>query len=1001
MRPMNLATRFVCLFLLTGGMFADHCAHGASTSNPSITEVLAGFKNPPASARPGVYWYFMDGNLSRDGITSDLESMREVGIGHVVFLEVKVGVPRGKVDMLSPQWQDMFKHALRECERLDIEMTLGIGPGWAGSGGPWVAPEQSMQHLVSTSTVVTGPGTKAITLPRPVPKPPYFGEGVFTPELKNQWSAYYQDVTVLAYPTPTTTTQIAEIDEKALYYRAPYTSAKGVKPYLAAPAAYPDVPAGAVIPKSRIVDLTSRLQPDGTITWDVPPGDWTIARFGARNNGAITRPAPMPGLGFEADKFSTAPMAFHLDQYVGKLLRHVGELNLKSTGGLKALHIDSWEMGAQNWTPGLREEFTKRRGYDPQPYYPVYIGMVVDSLEISERFLWDLRLTSQELIIEYHAGFVKEYAHKHGLKLSIEPYDMNPTADLELGAVADIPMCEFWSKGFGFNSAFSCLEAVSIAHVNGAPIVQAEAFTGDPDEAWKQYPGSMKNQGDWAFAAGINRFFYHTFQHQPLDATLKPGMAMGPYGVHWDRNQTFWPMVDAYHQYIARCQHVLQQGRTMADILYLTPEGAPHVFTPPASAMTGDEVLPDRKGFNFDGCAPSQFYKASVNAGRVVFPGGASYRIVVLPNAETMTPELMKKIESLVNAGATVVGTLPTKSPSLTGYPECDKQVEAIASGLQGKLHHVRTAAAGELYPDYDATAELLKTLGDTEDFVSSAPIRYTHKTSADWDIYFVSNRTTESLHADCAFRGVTGTPELWHPVTGVSQKLSAFVPGEKQTTVLLKFKPHESYFVVFPKTPSADSGPSLNIATKKFSESKEVAKLTGPWTVAFDPEWGGPEEAPFENLTDWSTHQEPGIKYYSGIATYRKSFDAPDTLTSESRVQLDLGDVQNLAKVRLNGEDLGVLWTAPWQVDITTAVKSGTNQLEIEVVNLWPNRLIGDEQLPYDGPENSQWPEWITENKPRPTQRQAFTTYQHYKKDSPLLKSGLIGPVTLQRVVE
>ena len=245
------------------------------------------------------------------------------------------------------------------------------------------------------------------------------------------------------------------------------------------------------------------------------------------------------------------------------------------------LHMDSWEMGSQNWTPRLRQEFIKRRGYDPFPFYPVYAGHIVESREVSERFLWDLRLTSQELILDYHAGQVKKYSHRHGLGLSIEPYDMNPTADLELGAVADVPMCEFWSKDYGFNTSFSCIEATSIAHVNGISLVPAEAFTAGENEGWKQYPGSMKAQGDWAFAAGINRFFFHTFQHQLPGDQWKPGITMGPYGVHWDRGQTWWPMAEGYHRYITRCQFILQQGRTVADILYLTPEGAPHTRSGP------------------------------------------------------------------------------------------------------------------------------------------------------------------------------------------------------------------------------------------------------------------------------------------------------------------------------------------------------------------------------------------------------------------------------------
>ena len=262
-------------------------------------------------------------------------------------------------------------------------------------------------------------------------------------------------------------------------------------------------------------------------------------------------------------------------------------------------------MGAQNWSSDFRAQFRKRRGYDPLPYLPAYSGRIVGSLERSERFLWDVRRTSNELIVENHAGRFKELGRKAGFDLSIEPYDMNPAADLDLGAVADIPMGEFWSDGFGYNSAFSCIEAASIAHVHGRPVVGAEAFTAEAAEAWKLHPGALKNQGDWAFAMGINRFLYHTFASKSFFDGLRPGMTMGPYGVHWDRGQTWWPMAGAYHRYITRCQFLLSQGRTVSDILYLAPEGAPHVFRPPASALAGTAVLPDKRGFAFDGCSPS------------------------------------------------------------------------------------------------------------------------------------------------------------------------------------------------------------------------------------------------------------------------------------------------------------------------------------------------------------------------------------------------------------
>jgi hypothetical protein len=977
----------------------------------------SGFQHPPDSSKPGVYWYFMDGNMSGDKMTEDLESMKKAGIGHVLFLEVNVGVPRGPVDFLSEKWLELFKHAVREAERLGITITLGTGPGWTGSGGPWVLPAQSMQDLVASSTEVSGAGMKKILLPEPAPRRPYFGEGGFTPGLKKQWEDFYKDVAVLAFPSPSTTNKINDIDEKALYYRAPYSSAKGVKQYLPSLAVYPDVPASSIIKKNRIIDLTSKLQADGTIDWQVPEGNWTIMRFGSRNNGAVTRPAPVPGLGFESDKFDSVALDVHLDQYYGRILREIGSLDTKSPGGLKNLHMDSWEMGAQNWTGKFREEFIKKRGYDPLPFYPVYTGDIIESPEISERFLWDLRLTSQELILEQHAGHIKKYAHNLGLRLSIEPYDMNPTADLELGAIADIPMSEFWSKDYGYNTSFSVIEATSIAHVNGVSLVPAEAFTAEKNEGWKQHPASMKNQGDWAFASGINRFVYHTFQHQELNDTLKPGMTMGPYGIHWDRGQTWWPMVGAYHDYISRCQFMLQQGRTVADVLYLTPEGAPHVFRPPASALKGDVFIPDRKGYNFDGCSPGQLYKASVVNNRVVFPGGASYRLLVLPASETMTPGLLEKIRSLVNDGAIVVGAPPKKSPGLSGYPQCDNKVQSLAAALWGTSQNAATKnehpyGKGKiingvepvikndsgLYPSYDATAAILHEMGVAEDFITTASIRYTHRTADEQDVYFVANSTGQTLTANCIFRSAKGSPELWDPITGNTRMLPEFTTNNGSTTVPLQFDVYQSYFIVFSKHPTAPKA-----SGKNFPGNKVIAELKAPWTVSFDTKWGGPASIEFNHLDDWATRKETGIKYYSGIATYRQHFDLDALKKSGSgkNIYLDLGEVKNMARVKLNGKDLGIVWTAPWSVNISGIVKSKDNQLEIEVANLWSNRLIGDESLPDDGIKNGKWPDWLLNGTPRPSSRFTFTTFRHYKKDSPLQLSGLLGPVTIHEKLE
>lgn len=974
----------------------------------------AGFLNPPDSARPGVYWYFMDGNMSKEAMTADLESMKAVGIGQVLFLEVNVGIPRGKVDFLSDEWQNLFEHAVRESERLGITITLGVGPGWSGSGGPWVSGKESMKHLVSSTIQVSGSEQKTIALPKPAPRKPYFGEGTLTPELKKGWEEYYEDVAVLAFPTPSSDFKIEDIDEKALYYRAPYTSKPGVKQFLPSLAKYKELPDEAIIAPGKIIDITRFLKPDGTLDWKVPDGNWTIMRLGSRNNGAVTRPAPTPGLGFEADKFDTAAINAHMANFTGKLFKKIGIPDKHMQGGLKMLHMDSWEMGAQNWTGKFREEFKKRRGYDPLPYYPVYSGLVVESLEKSERFLWDLRQTSQELVIENHAMHLKKYGQKYNLGFSIEPYDMNPTADMELGAVADVPMCEFWSKGYGFNSSFSCIQAASIAHVNGQPVIAAEAFTADHD-AWKQYPGSMKNQGDWAFAAGINRLVYHTFQHQYLDDSLKPGMTMGPYGVHWDRSQTWWPMADGYHRYITRCQYILQQGRTEADILYLTPEGAPHVFRAPASALTGDEVLPDRKGYNFDGCSPSQLKTASIRDNRIVFPGGASYRILILPATETMTPELLDKIESLVKAGGVIVGNPPHKSPSLANYPICDQQVASKANQMWGKSGHptvitelrhgkgkiFRGGAFSdvklpELYPNYEPTAGLLKKMGVQPDFESSRQIRYTHHSLPNSDIYFVSNKTDSIVNSLCTFRISKGTPELWDPLTGEIRSLPEFKIQNGRMQIMMQFSPYQSYFIVFDKNGIKKT--SVKALKQNFPQPKVLTELKSPWNVSFNPKWGGPEKIIFEKLEDWTKNKDEGIRYYSGIANYHNTIVLPADIISDKSKNLfiDLGEIYNLARIRINGKNMGVVWTAPYELKISDAVVPGNNQVDIEVANLWPNRLIGDEQFPDDGIKDNHWPVWLLKNQPRTSGRYTFTTYKFYNKESKLLKSGLIGPVRL-----
>lgn len=960
------------------------------------------FLNPPDSARPGVYWYFLDGNLNGKEMTADLESMKAAGIGNLVFLEVDIGgVPRGPVAFMSPKWQELFVQSVRDAERLGIDITLGIGPGWCGSGGPWVRPEQAMQHLVFSSVDINGPQSYSSVLPLPEQR---------STEWHTMASPYYEDVSVLAFPSRKPI--IEDIDGKALFRRDPYSIRKQVKPYLPTSASYQEPGPDAVIQPDGMVDLTNKLKPDGTLDWNVPAGDWTVVRMGRRVTGASSRPAPSTALGLECDKFDAKAVEDHLDQYVGKLLAKIGPRAEKH--GLTTLHMDSWESGAQNWTPSLLDEFRKRRGYDARPWLLTYTGRAVRSLEMSERFLWDLRLTGQELVLENHAGAAKNHGRKHGLSLSIEPYDMNPSGDLDLGAVADVPMAEFWSNSI--DSAYSCFEATSIAHVMGKPIVSAEAFTsvGGLDA----YPWSLKNQGDWAFSVGINRFVFHTFAHQAAGDAYKPGMTFGPYGVHWHRNQTWWPMVSDYHRYLTRCSEMLRQGVTVSDVLYLTPEGTPHIFMPPPSALEGSGVLADKKGYGFDGCSPKILMaRAEVKDGRIAFPGGTSYRLMVLPQVETMTPALLGKIRDLVKAGATIVGPPPLKSPSLSGYPACDDEVKAIATDLWGGLDVPKSPvkrsygkgvvhwggeppASPPLYPSYDVTSSLLREMGVKEDFTATGPVRYGHRRTEDREIYFVANRTDAQIQVDCRFRVGNGRPQLWNPVTGEQRPLPQFEQTDGLTSVPMRFDAFQSFFVVFEmvgtdrrdvrlESGNGGSSPSLN-----FPALMPVQELTGSWDITFDPKWGGPAKITFDTLQDWTTRSESGIKYYSGIATYQKILNVADV--PKGSTYLDLGVVHDMARVRLNGKDLGVVWCAPWRIEVTDAIKAGDNSLEIEVVNRWANRLIGDKQPADANTRTVERPAGLLGEKPIKTGRYTYTTHAPYKPDSPLVPSGLIGPVSL-----
>jgi len=1073
----------------------------ANAAFPS-SDLAGQFANPPASARPWVYWFWLNGNLTKEGITADLEAMQRVGIGGVLIMEVDQGAPAGKAAFGHPEWMELFRFMLKEADRLGLKVNMSNDAGWCGSGGPWITPELSMQRVVWTETVVDGPRRFEGVLPQPKAS-----------------VNYYEDIATLAMPLPSGTTGfVSDIQGKTSF---------AVRHQPAQPASFLCIAKEATVQRDAIVDVSAKMDKAGKLAWDAPAGKWLILRMGHTSTGKDNHPAPEPGRGLECDKLSKAAAETHFNGLMGKIITD-SHLLTGEERTLVATHIDSWEVGSQNWTPLMREEFKKRRGYDLMPFLPAFTGRVVDSLEVTERFLWDLRQTVSDMIVENYAGHFHTLARRHGMRLSIEAYG-EPADDMTYAGQADEPMGEFWSWG-KFGAASSCTEMASAAHIYGRRILGAEAFTATDKEKWLGHPALIKDLGDWAFCEGINRFVFHRYAMQPWTKPDRaPGMSMGPWGLHYERTQTWWEQSKAWHQYLARCQYLLQQGLFVSDVCYLQAEGAPRSFSPPPEAFIGGHI---RSGYNFDGCTQEVLLtRMTVKDKRLVLPDGMSYRVLVLPHVETMTPALLRKVRELADVGATILGSKPPlKAPGLSDYPKCDEEVARMAGELwkSGKIVTDKTAA------------ELLAGCGVPPDFTSDLKLRFIHRSLPDAEVYFVANPLETPVQTTAKFRIAGKQPELWRADTGEIAMPAAWTEDRAaghnpQTAISLSLEPRGSVFVVFRKAASdspivsamrngaplaefcpashdkiviekavygvpgdpkrtrdvrsslqamVDSGttsfhvaemakggdPAYGIvktlsvdftangkpanATGEDNESialygvraentttlsrstdgklfletvdpgqyemksasgekfsctvpslPKPVEVAGPWTVRFAPGGGAPAEVTMEKLIGWNEHSNPGVKYFSGSGTYTNRFTLPADFSGRGRrVVLDLGKVAVMAEVKVNGTDLGIQWKEPFRVDVTDCIKPGENTLEVKVVNLWINRLIGDEQLPALPERQANgtlkaWPQWLQNGQPDSTGRFAFSSWNLWKKDSPLQESGLLGPVTLRTV--
>jgi hypothetical protein len=1118
------------------------------------------FQSPPEAARPWVFWYWMKASVSREGITADLEAMKEAGIGGSYLMPIKSAdnppLMSPPVETLTPEWWDMMRHALNESERLGLKIGMHACDGFAVAGGPWITPELSMQKVVWAETQVKGGSRYNSTLPQPETK-----EG------------FYKDIAVLAYPTPEgaalstdeiipeVTTSVPGADAKFLVseggsdktfnsedscwiqyaFEKPFTcrsikiitkgnnhqahrfiiqasddgksfrtveqleparhgwqdydanathaiqpttarffrfvydkagtepgaedlEAAKWKPVLkvsgirlsstprihqyegktgevwrvARRTTSEQVPDALCVQPDQVIDLTKSVDASsGHLVWDAPAGNWTILRVGHTSTGH-TNYIGGAGVGLECDKFNPEAARLQFDSWFGEAVHQAGpELASRI---LKIFHIDSWEAGSQNWSPVFREEFRRRRGYDLFTYLPAMAGVPVQSADVSERFLYDVRQTIAELIHDNFFVPMAELAHAEGCTFTSENTAPTMVGDglLHYNAV-DVPMGEFWLNSPSHDKPNDMLDAISGAHIYGKPIVQAEAFTTVRMD-WSEHPAMLKTMGDRNYAFGINRFVYHVYVHNPwLDR--KPGMTLDGVGLYFQRDQTWWKPGRAWVKYAQRCQALLQLGNPVADIAIFTGEEIPRRallpdrLVPTLPGIFGADVVageakrlaneeqplrqkpagvtlaanmadPENwinplRGYAYDSINRDALLRlAKVNNGRIELPGGASYSILVLPAThqmlpgnDRMTPEVAARLRELVEAGATlVVNDRPDHSPSLQNYPANDIALQHTVKGLwDGQPEEIKDKVSGSFLMYRVGKGKVIKgpfqadsfdALGIERDVIvkeisgqHANEVAWTHRTEPGIDIYFISNQQNTQRNIEVSLRAAERLPELLDPVTGEIQNAANWRIERGRTILPLQLAPNGSLFVVLQQTTQEKE----NNEGQNWIEPAIVTTFDGAWQVAFDPQFGGPyKPVAFHQLQDWSKHAAFNIRHYSGTALYSKFFNWKVPADKPSRVWLDLGHVANIAEVTLNGVACGVAWTAPYRVEISHALQAGENLLTIAVSNTWANRLIGDKSLPE-------------------AERITKTTAPYRLDGKPLLKAGLLGPVTIQ----
>jgi len=955
-----------------------NCSQSIDSSEGTDTiyqHVKTNFKNPESISGVNCWWWWLNGNVNKAAITKDLEAMKSRNFQGAMIFDAGGHNQRGNKDIPqgplfgSDEWNELFVFAMDEAKRLELEMGFNIQSGW-NLGGPRVTPDYTAKQITYSETEISG-GKKV-------------NELLSVPGMRRD---FYKDIAVLAFPikkenkTKETITDLnLKLGFKELGGSAPDCrfllenksgeNKKKSKSY--------------VLKKEEVLNLSSKMDSEGNLNWDAPDGKWAVVRFGYTCTNSHVSTSSGDWQGSVLDYMSTEAFDFYWNDVVEPIFAAAGD-HVGTT--LKFMETDSWECGGMNWTDKFVEEFQNYRGYDLIEYLPIVANYVVDDIETSNAFLADFRKTLGDLVAYNHYARFQEYAHKYNM--GIQPESAGPHAGPMDGiknyGFSDIVMSEFWSPSPHRprpNNRFFLKQASSAAHINGIKIVGAESFTTiGPhwnDELWH----NQKSSFDHEICAGLNRMYFHTFTCSPPEMGL-PGQEYFA-GTHVNPQVTWWEQSHAFIDYMHRVQSVVQEGKFVADVLYYYGDHVPNVFPFKHSDPAG--VMP---GFDYDVTDETIFLQLKVKDGKIVVPGGVGYRVLVLPDHKVLSLAVLEKAEQLIKDGATVLGAKPEKQISLVGGTEAQKKFNKISAKIWGDASSEKGEkqfGKGKVAWGMTAREFLLKNKIPTDFDVlendSKTDFDYIHYKLGESDVYFVTNQTAERQKINAQFRVSGKRPELWDALVGEIREANAFVQITDQTNLPLSFEPYGAVMVVFSeKIPSTQNGKDQ----ENYPDFETRTEVSGEWQVNFDTKWGGPGMVPFSELMDWSKHADEGIKYYSGTAVYNKTFNFQPQ--KDKQYFLQLGSVKDvgIAEVKINGVDKGVVWTAPFRVEISEALQKGENKLEIKVVNSWYNRVAGDQ---------------IHARKKNFTKTNIDLKYDFRgrpRKEIPLEPSGLLGPVTIE----